>query len=87
MLVDLMSSYLNDLHNNICFVKFTKKDGSIREMRCTLLPNLLPAKTDLEEHTQRKQPTESIAVWDLDKNDWRSFRVDSILGFTILPSS
>ena len=75
--------YLNSLHNNICSVKFTKKDGSIREMRCTLKENYLPTQTDLEEQVQRKTSTESISVWDVDKNGWRSFRVDSILEFDV----
>ena len=75
--------YLNNLHDNICLVKFTKKDGSIREMRCTLKQNFLPAQTDLEEHVQRKASIESISVWDLDKIGWRSFRIDSVLEFYV----
>ena len=84
MTLELHTSYLNNLHNNICFVHFTKKDGTLRGMRCTLRPNLLPTQTDLEEHTQHKQSTESISVWDLEVKGWRSFRTDSVIEFKVL---
>lgn len=84
MSLELHTSYLNNLHNNICFVHFTKKDGTLRSMRCTLRPNLLPAQTDLEEHIQRKQSTESISVWDLEVKGWRSFLIDSVIEFKVL---
>ena len=74
---------LNKLNEHVCHVRFTKKDGTVREMRCTLREDILPKQTDLEEHTQRKQPTESVAVWDLDANGWRSFRYDSIIEFSV----
>ena len=64
-------------------VKFIKKDGSERDMRCTLKAELLPEQTDLEEQVQKKTPNaDLLAVWDLDKNAWRSFRIDSIIGFS-----
>jgi len=84
MSMELRTSYLNNLHNNICFVQFTKMDGTLRGMRCTLRSDMLPTQTDLEEHTQRKQATESIAVWDLEVKGWRSFRTDSVIEFKVL---
>ena len=84
MSMELRTSYLSSLYNNICFVNFTKMDGTLRGMRCTLRSDMLPAQTDLEEHTQRKQTTESIAVWDLEVKGWRSFRNDSVIDFKVL---
>ena len=84
MSMELRTSYLNSLYNNICFVNFTKMDGTLRGMRCTLRSDMLPPQTDLEEHTQRKQTTESIAVWDLEVKGWRSFRTDSVIDFKVL---
>ena len=84
MSMELHTSYLNSLYNNICFVNFTKMDGTLRGMRCTLRSDMLPPQTDLEEHTQRKQTTESIAVWDLEVKGWRSFRNDSVIDFKVL---
>jgi hypothetical protein len=48
-------------------------------MRCTLQESVLPKQTDLEESIQKKGPTDSLAVWDLDKNAWRSFRYDTVI--------
>lgn len=63
------------LKSNTLSVTFTKKDGTERVMRCTLDPNLLPKKEIKEgqEITERKKSDTSIAVYDLDKNEWRSF--------------
>ena len=81
------NQYLRDvLKENILLVTFTKRDGTVRTMRCTLKPDLLPAQTDIEEQVQNKNPTapaESLAVWDLEKAAWRSFRFDSILTFSV----
>jgi hypothetical protein len=52
-------------------------------MYCTLKPDLLPAQTDLEEAVQNKTPNPDVLkVWDLEKSAWRSFRFDSIIGFS-----
>jgi hypothetical protein len=64
-------------------VVFIKKDGTERKMLCTLNPDLLPVQTDLEEAVQKKAPNPDVlAVWDLEAKGWRSFRYDSIIGFT-----
>ena len=56
-------------------ITFEKKDGTLREMRCTLkdVPEY-ERKTDVE----RKPSPDVISVYDLDKSDWRSFRIDSV---------
>lgn len=71
------------LKEQVLNVTFLKKDGTERTMKCTLKASLLPEQEDLENAVQKKKPsTESIAVWDLEKEAWRSFRFDSIIGFT-----
>lgn len=58
-------------------VSFTKKDGSSRDMLCTLAESLIPAdKRPKTENT--KFSDEALRVFDLDKQEWRSFRWDSI---------
>ena len=61
-----------------CVVKFTKVNGEVREMPCTLREDIIPK---VEPKTERsKQPNDKVlSVWCLDKNEWRSFRVDSVL--------
>lgn len=76
----LKSQLITDIVN----VTFIKKDGTERKMRCTLREDLLPAQTDLEEAVQKKTPNPDVlAVWDLENEGWRSFRYDSIIGFSI----
>ena len=78
------NNFLKDLlHKGVVKVQFIKKDGSTRDMQCTLKPELLPAQTDLEESVQKKTPNPDVlAVYDVEKEGWRSFRFDSIIGFT-----
>lgn len=58
-------------------VVFRKKDKTLRSMRCTLRKEALPEQTDIEEHIEVTNK-DYVAVWDLEKNGWRSFRIDSI---------
>jgi hypothetical protein len=65
-------------------VTFTKADGTDREMLCTLDLTKLPpvaAPVDgiVKEAKERKKPDEhSLRVFDLEKNEWRSFRFDRL---------
>lgn len=61
-------------------IEFMKKDGTRRKMTCTLMPEMLPAQVDLEEliNTRKGNP-DILAVFDTDKDEWRSFRWDSLL--------
>ena len=72
------------LKTGIVTVTFIKKDGTERKLRGTLKEDLLPAQTDLEEAVQKKTPNPDVlAVWDIENNGWRSFRYDSVIGFTL----
>lgn len=67
------------LRRDIIKVHFTKKNGELRIMKCTLLPEFLPARDQSETVTSsRKPPTGAISVWDLENQAWRSFRVESV---------
>lgn len=62
-------------------VTFTKKDGTERNMRCTLVEGRIPAD---KKPTQQTSTTSSqiagsaVRVFDTEKNEWRSFRWDSV---------
>jgi hypothetical protein len=85
------------LRKNICLVSFEKVDGSVRTMRCTLLPDTVDKLViqesdiahDLGQNISkvpkkiRKENKNIINVVDVDANDWRSFRIDSINSFKI----
>jgi hypothetical protein len=66
-------------------ITFEKVNGEKRVMNCTLQAQLLPDQIDLEEAISEKRVNlESLAVWDLDKKDWRSFRLDKIIDIETL---
>jgi len=66
-------------------ITFEKVNGEKRVMNCTLQTQLLPDQIDIEEVISEKRINlETLAVWDLDKKDWRSFRLDKILDIETL---
>ena len=60
---------------------FRKKDDTIRKMKCTLIESMLPV---IEKKTDRvrKENNDVISIFDLEKNEWRSCRYDSIESIT-----
>jgi len=66
------------LKEHILLVSFTKKDGTEREMRCTLKNELLPQKAVDAAKWLREDVADLVVAWDLEKNDWRSFLIPSI---------
>jgi hypothetical protein len=69
------------LRENVVNVVFVKNDGTERVMNCTLKPDLLPERTEFT--STRKSNPDVMSVWDLDNAGWRSFRLDSIITFTV----
>lgn len=61
-------------------VTFIKKDGTEREMRCTVSPDLIPQDPNrvIKEDQERRVNPDVLPVYDLDKGAWRSFRWDSV---------
>ena len=71
------------LRENILSVVFVKKDGTERKMKCTLRGDMIPDLRETTESAQKRtRSEENLAVWDLEKEAWRSFRYDSIIGFS-----
>jgi len=71
------------LKENITSVLFKKKDGTERTMKCTLKTDILPTYERKEGEPAKKKSDESLAVWDLEKESWRSFRIDSIISYSV----
>lgn len=62
---------------------FRKRENNLlRVMICTLSPEYIPPE---ETGTYQKALMESggakYVVWDLEKNDWRSFYMDSVISY------
>ena len=71
---------LEALTKHECTVTFTKVNGETRVMPCTLREDLVPKI----EPKGTKKPNESVvSVWCLDKQEWRSFRVDNVVDLEI----
>lgn len=72
------------LKEHLCEVTFTKLDGAIRTMPCTLKESMLPAKVD-NEGAKTKVPNEAnLSVWCTDKGEWRSFKTANVIEVKIL---
>ena len=68
------------LKNGIVLVSFTKKDGERRDMQCTLNgSHIKTPTTSATKESSRVAPSTSLAVYDVNKDAWRSFRWDSII--------
>jgi len=72
------------LKSTVLTVNFKKKDDTLRKMVCTLNEDYLPEAEEVSDDKPKRSKAESadaIAVWDLEKQSWRSFRVDSIINY------
>jgi hypothetical protein len=79
MVID-RQTILDALHSGKTIIAFTKANGEKREMLCTLRPDMIPPQPISEtERVPRKENLDVQAVWDLEKQAWRSFRFDSVI--------
>ena len=76
-----------NLKERTCEVTFTKKNGDMRVMQCTLMESVLPAAKKDEPLTQKKVRAvneEVCVVYDVNAPGWRSFSWDSVTDFKLL---
>lgn len=76
--------------NQVVTVFFTKLDGTPRVLTGTLSPDIIP----LEDMPTGKRPKiqseafpDAIAVFDIENEGWRSFRVSSVTNIVVTPAS
>ena len=72
------------LHTGECVVEFTKVNGEVRSMPCTLKTELIPLApvkvlAEGEVPKVKKENPEVMSVWCLDKKEWRSFRIVNVI--------
>lgn len=79
----LKENILEKLRTNEVTVKFTKADGTERTMRCTLVESKIPADKRPKSSEAQTSSTvgSAIRVFDLDKGEWRSFRLMSLISY------
>jgi D-hexose-6-phosphate mutarotase len=76
-----MNELREELKRGICVIDFLKVDGSRRVMKCTQNQEYIREhETQYEKKTDRVRTENEnlLVVFDTEKNDWRSIRVDSI---------
>ena len=72
------------LERHDCEVVFTKVDGSLRTMPCTLREEAMPQRVVNEHHQTRLYKPETLSVWCLDKSEWRAFKVANVREIRVL---
>lgn len=77
---------VEQLRSKVLEVTFTKVNGEERVMPCTLLTSFMPSytpteATDIDQHSVNKTVIRAFAI---DKQAWRSFRVDNVTNIEVL---
>ena len=75
---------IEHLQAQVCRVVFKKINGEERNMECTLMENVLPkaTKDPLSQKKARAVNEAVIVAWDVNKDDFRSFRVENVVSFS-----
>lgn len=74
------------LHRNVMTIHFKKKDGTLRKMKATLNLSYIPARPvaeNTEPKKTRAQNPDVQPIYDMEIQDWRSFRWDSLVAFGV----
>ena len=71
---------IKNLQKNAMRITFTKVNGDERIMDCTLQEHMIPETSE----SNRKQNEEVLPVFDINKGEWRSFRLDSVTNIELL---
>jgi hypothetical protein len=79
---------IQQLFENIVTVNFIKMNGELRIMKCTLKEDYLPERLGVESKDliwdeKNNKSKESLSVWDIEANGWRSFRWDNLKEYDI----
>ena len=70
------------LRANVAEVRFTKSDGTERLMKCTLKEDLVVPYSKKTDRTKEAN-NDIVPVFVVEKNEWRSFRVDSVQSISL----
>lgn len=68
--------FLNYIKENVATVEFRKiGTDELRVMPCTLNPDIMGTTTT---EVNQQAENEHLVVWSVDKDNWRSFRVETV---------
>lgn len=69
--MNFKNTLTNQLAGGVVTVTFKKANGTTRVMKCTTSPTVIPVPIT-------NTNTDVVTVFDVDVNDWRSFRMDRV---------
>jgi hypothetical protein len=72
------------LYEHDCEVVFTKKDGTVRVMPCTLRKEAMPQREATTLHETKLYKPETITAWCLDQSEWRAFKTANVKEVRVL---
>ena len=73
------------LQNNLLKILFVKKDGTEREMYCTLMPETIKHTLSSDkEKTNTQTQNRVLAVYDTKVQGWRSMIVENIISYSVV---
>lgn len=78
-MIDKIERLELDLCDGPVSVSFFKKDGGVRQMKCTRDLELVPAEQHADMYDYRINGPDIIGVYDLEYSAWRSFRKDKVI--------
>jgi hypothetical protein len=67
------------LATGVVEVTFTKVDGTVRSMPCTLDATILPPAPATDATKVKKVNPAVMGVYVTDKQEWRSFRIENVI--------
>lgn len=73
------NDFANQLGSGIYHIEFNKLDGTLRKMRATRMVAYIPADKSPKNSSEIVPGQRSVAVFDLDLQEWRSVVVDNIV--------
>jgi len=87
-IADLRLEIINGLHEGVSEVNFVKVDGTNRKMLCTLIPSMMDAASQIVATSDDDKPArpvnpDIVKCYDVEAMGWRSFRVDSVIDWSI----
>ena len=73
-----MNGFVKAARDGVVTVEFKKIDtGELRVMPCTLNREL--SNHNVPEILEQKEDNDHLVVWAMDKQAWRSFRVETVV--------
>lgn len=72
---------ISELREKTCRVIFKKVNGEERDMQCTLINDVLPLRVS-DPKKERPANENTIVAFDVNKEAYRSFRVENVISFT-----